>query len=242
MLKINDENIEIKIKVTLLGIEKDCKLNFDGHVTNICQKASNQINTLGRIQNLLCQKEKETMITTFVYSNFNYAPLVWHFSSQKSQNKIEKIQERCLRILLNDFLSSYKTLLEKSGQPTMEVKRLRILAIEIYKTLNNLNPDFMRELFHYSPYATYKKHNLQVHHRRTVKFGNNSIKALGSHIWNSLPEYIKEMSSNSKFRELIKTWDGPQCKWYLCSKQLQKLHSLYASSLSFSRSLDFQII
>ena len=29
----------------------------------------------------------------------------------------------------------------------MNVNRLRILCIEIYKTINNLNPEFMRDLF-----------------------------------------------------------------------------------------------
>ena len=29
----------------------------------------------------------------------------------------------------------------------MNVNRLRLLCIEIYKTINNLNPEFMRDLF-----------------------------------------------------------------------------------------------
>ena len=38
-------------------------------------------------------KEKEISLNGFVYSNFNYSPLVWHFCSAKSVKKIEKLQE-----------------------------------------------------------------------------------------------------------------------------------------------------
>ena len=33
-------------------------------------------------------KEKEILLNSFVYSNFNYYPLVWHFRSAKSVKKI----------------------------------------------------------------------------------------------------------------------------------------------------------
>ena len=40
--------------------------------------------------------------------------------------------------LLNDFDSDYKTHYDKSGKFTIEVKRLRTLGLEVFKTLNNL--------------------------------------------------------------------------------------------------------
>ena len=44
-------------------------------------------------------KAKEILVQSFVFSNSNYCPLVWHFSSEKSMKKIEKIHERALRFL-----------------------------------------------------------------------------------------------------------------------------------------------
>lgn len=37
------------------------------------------------------KKEMETLIYSFVYSTFNYCPLVCHFILCKSLNKIEKV-------------------------------------------------------------------------------------------------------------------------------------------------------
>ena len=59
-------------------------------------------------------KGKEVLLNSSVYSNFNYCPLVWYFCSSKSFYKIEKIQERALRLLHNDFPSDYAELLKKN--------------------------------------------------------------------------------------------------------------------------------
>ena len=48
-------------------------------------------------------------------SNFNYCPLVWHFCGQVNNQKLEKIQERALRILFADYNSSYTELLGRAG-------------------------------------------------------------------------------------------------------------------------------
>ena len=68
-------------------------------------------------------------------------------TNAKSVHKIEVIQKRALRFMLNDYESSYEDLLKKSGNPSMNLRRTRSLCIEIQKTINNLNPEFMENLF-----------------------------------------------------------------------------------------------
>ena len=52
----------------------------------------------------------------------------------------------------------------------MEAKRLQILITEIFKTLNNSNPVFMKDIFHYCINKNDKKHNLHVHSRNTSRY------------------------------------------------------------------------
>ena len=215
-LKIDGKEIKTSKTVKLLGVTIDEKLNFEDHVSSLCKKAAAQLNALGRIQHYLGQKQKESIINSFIYSNFNYCPLVWHFCPAKSVFKIEKIQERALKLLLNDYNSSYKELLEKTNKPSMEVNRMRSLALEVFKTFNNLNPSFMKDIFVKNSTAKSKKSNLQVHYRRTVRYGDKSLIALGPKIWNALPDNVKEETSFAKFKQFIKTWFGPKCKCSFC--------------------------
>ena len=85
-----------------------------------------------------------------------------HFCSSKSLKKIEKIQGRALRILSNDPTSDYNQLLNKSSKASMEVKCLRNLAQEIFKTLNNLNPEYMKEIFYKTANLTHRTFNIKV--------------------------------------------------------------------------------
>ena len=57
-------------------------------------------------------------------------------------NKIENIQKRALRFLLNDYSSYYETLLKKTNKCTMEVKRLKLLALEIFKAFKKKQSNF----------------------------------------------------------------------------------------------------
>ena len=45
-----------------------------------------------------------------------------------------------------DYVLSYEELLQKAGKETMKVNRLRSLCIEIYKSINNIEPMYMNEI------------------------------------------------------------------------------------------------
>ena len=76
-----------------------------------------------------------------------YCPLACHFCSKSFQNKIKQIQYRSLKLITNDYNSDYKFLPNETGNSAMEIKRLRTHAFEIFKTLNSLNPTFMKDIF-----------------------------------------------------------------------------------------------
>ena len=57
----------------------------------------------------------------FLRKKVNYCSLVRHFSTKTSSNKIEKIQERCLKLLYNNTTGTYDDLLVKTLQSFMEI-------------------------------------------------------------------------------------------------------------------------
>ena len=207
--KINNQTIKTINCVKLLGINIDSKLNFASHISDLCKEASMQLNALNLLRAYIGNKEMEILINSFIYSNFNYYPLVWHFSSCKSTAKIEKIHKRCLRMILKDNTSDYQALLEKSKKPSMEIKRLRNLATEIFKTVNNLNPSFMKDIFTSKENAKVRPNNIVSTIHNSATYGDKSLMTLGPKIWNALPENIKSERSYKKFKEYIDLWFEP---------------------------------
>ena len=183
-VNIQGKMIKSEETVKLLGIQLDYKLNFEQYISELCRKAASQLNVLKRLKQFIGFNDRKILAQSFVYSNFNYCPLVWSFSSAKSLQKIEKIQERALRFLYTDHLSSYGELLEKSERCTIHVSRLRVLCIEIFKTLMHLSPSFMSDIFKMksSRYSSRNPYNLQHHRPNQVSFGSNSLRSLGPQI------------------------------------------------------------
>ena len=127
-------NITIKPedKVRLLGIDLDSKLNFNCHIHEICQKAARQINALKRLSKFLTLESRMAIFRSFIMSNFNYCSLVWHAcGAKKNTRKLEKLQERALRFVYLDKVSSYDDLLTKANLTTLHLGRLKMLATEV---------------------------------------------------------------------------------------------------------------
>ena len=184
-ITIDKENIKVVSNVKMLGVHIDSKLNFNLHIDIICKSALNQPNVLVRLKRYLGHEGKFVLVNSFIYSNFNYCPLVWMFSSKRSLNKIENLQKRALRFVLDDYTSSYELYLEKSGKSTMNLARERLLCIEVYKTLNSLNPCL----------------NIPVVNQ--VTYGTKSLRSFVPKIWNSLPHHVK---SAENFKTLKKNY------------------------------------
>ena len=131
--------------VRVSGVQLDDKLNFSLHVSNISKSVANQLSALIRLNNL-CFEGKRVLINSYFVSNFNYCPLVWMFSNATSLKKIENLQKRALRFLYNNHQVPYEELLDKTNSSAMNIKRLRFLCVEVYKTSNNLNPSLMKQI------------------------------------------------------------------------------------------------
>ena len=192
-ITIDKENIKVASNDKMLGVHIVSKLNFNLYIDIICKSASNQLNALVR-ERYLGHGERLVLVNSFIYSNFNYCSLVWMFSSKRSLNKIENLQTQALR---------YELLLEKSGKPTMNLARERLLCIEVYKTLNSLNPCFMQELFKLREtnrnVRNKYKLNLNIPVVNQVNYGTKSLRRFGPKIWNSLPHHVKSAENLETF-------------------------------------------
>ena len=102
----------------------------------------------------------------------------------------------------------------------MNVNRLKIFCTEIFKTINDLNPSYLKNIFnksqHSRPVRIHNKNNLVKMPVNTVKYGGKSLTTLGPVIWNKLPGHIKTSDTLVSFKQTLKFWDGEKCLCKLC--------------------------
>ena len=94
----------------LLGIRFDSKLGFEAHINDICRKAGLKLKALAMIAPYMGLNKKRLLLNMFFVSQLNYCQLVCMCSNDTKNNKINKVHERCLRVIYNDKKPSFEEL------------------------------------------------------------------------------------------------------------------------------------
>ena len=191
----------------------------------MCRTAGKKLNALARVSNILNESKKELLFNSFIKGQFNYCPLIWMFSSRSSNNHINKIHERALRICKNNYDISFETLLNECNEVTIHVKNLRTLLTEVYKYLNRLSPPIMQELFEIRT-LNYNLRNfrvIQTYRKNTIAFGIETVTYKSSQLWQILPTELKSIESLHEFKRKIKEWKGENCPCRLCKIYIRNL-------------------
>ena len=102
----------------------------------------------------------------------------------------------------------------------MSINRLRTLYVEIYKTLNELNPSFTQNIFTVKETDRLTREqyklNLNTPSYNQMTFGYKSFRIFGPNIWHKLPYHIKSSKNLKSFKKLIKKWDGTSHSCKIC--------------------------
>ena len=219
-LRLNIEGVKISAtkNVKILGIEIDNQLRFNKHVKTLCDKTNRKISAFRRLNMYLSREQAMKLCSTVIISSFNYCPLVWMFCGKEANHKINRTHKRALRILHNDYDSSLNTLLKKSDTVTIHIKNLQKLMLEIYKSMNHLNPSYVWHIHERKEiqYDLRTKNLCKLQSTKTIKFGMESLSFRGSILWNNLNDEIKELSTVASFKTKIKTWMGEKCNCKIC--------------------------
>ncbi len=121
--------------------------------------------------------------------------------------------------MFNDKTSTYSSLLEKCNYTTVHITCIKAVASEVFKSLNNLNPNFMNKMFQVND-ITYDLRDSNILCQPKFNKKNYSKKTFsyyGTHIWNSLCNNIKQCTSLDNFKTMLKAWDGSTCQCSMCN-------------------------
>ena len=162
---------------------------------------------------------------SYIFSQSNYCPVVWMCHSRSLNNKINRIQERALRIVYRDYKPSFKEL-QKDKSNTIHQKKLHYFAIEIDKVKMSISPKIMIEIFRFSKNFVYSLRSgikLEKPSINTVQFRIRSTVYLGAKIWKLVPENIKSSESVDIFKSKIKNWVPEICPCRLCKTYVNQV-------------------
>ena len=121
--------------------------------------------------------------------------MIWIFCSRRANNRINKLYERALRLVYDDYETSFLDLLALEGSFTAHYTNIQALLLEMYKIKHNLSESCLKDLFSVvnGNYNLRFQSDFGVPGINTVFYDVNSIRCFGSVIWNSLPNDLRNI-------------------------------------------------
>ena len=217
-VKVGDVLIWESSKEKLLGVTIDKNLTFTEHVSTICKKAGRKVTALSRLVKIMPFLKRKILLKTFIESQFSYCPLIWMFHNRKLNRKINHIHERALRLVYEDYTSSFKDLLQKDGSVSVHHQNIHSIAIEMYKIKNKLSPKIVQTIFQQKEVSNLRSEQTFLRPNiNTIYNGEQSLRSFGPVVWNDLlPNKFKSATTLNKFKHMIKLWVPTGCPCRLC--------------------------
>ena len=131
-----------------LGLIIDDRLSWSNYIKELCRKISSAIGALRRIRSLVSQSTAVQIYNALIQPHFDYCAPVWDGLSSYLCEKLQKLQNRAARVILqaNCELNS-SLLLETLKWDQLSIRRRKHKAIMMFKSLNGLALVSLQDLF-----------------------------------------------------------------------------------------------
>ena len=186
-----------------LGLIIDENLSWKAHIHEISKKVSSGIGALKRVRPFVSMHTAIKIYKGLIEPHFVYCSAVWDGLTQQLSEKLQKLQNRAIRVITkSSYDTSSRLLLNSLGWDNLSSRRAKQKANLMYKCINNLAPAYLCNLFvpripNYDFRNAEKK--LLLPKPRT-DYLKHSFSYSGAVLWNNLPEEIRTSNSLAFFK------------------------------------------
>ena len=127
------------------------------------------------------------------------------FSDRQSIKSLDRIQERALRLALNDYTSTYEGLLSATKCDSVHYSHIKKVAIEMYKVMNDISPPIIGDIFRkIESNISRSGSRFEYPYRKSEFKGNMSLRCFGPVVWDMLPKELKLVDNLDEFKAELK--------------------------------------
>ena len=213
VLEINGTRLNRVNFTKSLGVLIDENLTWSNHINAITKKISSGIGSIKRISHCVPPATLHTIYHGLVQSHFDYCSVVWGNCAKTLSDKLQRPQNRAVRVLTNTcYDADANQLVKELGWDNLETRRQKLKAEMVYKSLNGLAPNYLSSRFiQRSDLIT--AYNLRDSDGKLAiplprtNYYKNSFGYSGVALWNSLPSAARQATSLTSFRRLLINYD-----------------------------------
>ena len=207
--QINGNDIDIVKETKYLGLMIDDNLKWKSNVRYTQKKIFRAIGLLKYAKHYVQDNTLRNMYLNIVQPHFSYFCSVWGCCGVTTLKILQKLQKRAARMCTcSPFDTPAAPLLQRLGWQSIESLINRENSTMVYKSLNNLTPEILGNLFSklsdaHTRVLRNTKCNLAVPQRRTA-YVQKSFAFRGAKAWNKLDSEVKLAPSFQSFKTKLK--------------------------------------
>ena len=179
----------------------DRYLTMDVHVNNVVSVCFKYLSDIGKIRNLLSEKDTKLLVHSVISSHLDYCNSLLYGVNASVINKLQKVQNAAARLISrrkkHDHISD---VIHKLHWLRVESRVIFKLLVFIYKCLHEMAPECLVQLIDVkdnSRCLLVLKHYQSTYARRSFRY-------IAPKLWNNLPENIRLSPTLSKFKSQTK--------------------------------------
>jgi hypothetical protein len=202
-----------------LGVLVSDDLTWKKHIENCINRGNKRLGLVKRCLGFNCStKTKLLSFVSLVRPLVEYNTVVWMPNNKKQLCKLESLQRRATKYILNNYSIGYKERLIQCNLLPLTLRRQYLDCVFIYNSINDLNVfkilnfvDFTGDSVHVTRQAN-AQDDLMFKPIRTRHelYGRYLTRRIVS-LWNNIPYYIRsleltDMYRNSTFKKETRHW------------------------------------
>lgn len=197
IMMFNNHEIKIDSAASFLGVILDKNLCWDQHIDKTSSKLNTSFYVISSLRNSLNIETLLKVYYAFVYSTISYNIILWGQASEVSRIFIQ--QKRIIRIIFNlDYRESCR-------ETFLKYRILTVVSIYLLNLLSyiHINKNNLTRNGYYHNYSTRGRDNIYLCQHKHEYYKKSPIYA-GSRIYNSLPDDLKNITSQIIFKNKLK--------------------------------------
>ena len=182
---------------------------MSSQVSKTVHSAQYHLRNIGRIWNRLSTDATRTLIQSLVVSRLDYCnSLLYGLPETRQLSRLRRIHHQSATLITRSGRSlDMPSVLKSLHSLPIEYRICFKILCNVYKAVNSLGPMYLSEpLTSYVPSRELrsKSQNILAIPKTNLNIGKKSFSFCGTHLWNSLPVYLRQAESLMSFKSGLK--------------------------------------
>ncbi len=209
-IHVGNNTVYPSSKTRNLGVIFDTSMSFNDHVSHISRSIRYQLRNLSFVRKYLTRDATEQLVHALISSRLDFCNSLFLSLSQQQMSKLQRLQNSAARLVTLTKKVCHITPVLQSLHWLPIKKRITFkLLLLVYHAVHGSSPIYLQNSIQaYQPSCRLRSSHsllLQVSRSRH-SWGDHSFSHAGPSLWNNLPLLLRQASSASSFKQLLKTY------------------------------------